>query len=186
MKATLILLLASAASAVHLTKQACGCDAAANVCPLPNYQLNCGNIDTPGYGKITEKEKHQCQEAAQANNEYENELHTLKTEGQDKSCETSSHECNGCGSMTDIIHINGEYEADSTSTCTHHAKDALSGKGAQCFRRESQQHLNQIDGQDHLEPLRGKDLCSCSCTDAEDAKLAKSYKEGGERCSCAW
>ena len=77
MKATLILLLAtSAASAVHLQKS-CSCadttaPPAVNVCPIPQYTLNCGNIDTPGYGKITEKEKTQSQEAAQANNEYEN------------------------------------------------------------------------------------------------------------------
>ena len=42
------------------------------------------------------------------------------------------------------MNICGEFEAEQQLTDTHCQKDARNGKGATCFKRESMQHLNEI------------------------------------------
>jgi hypothetical protein len=41
--------------------------------------------------------------------------------------------------------ICGEFEAEQAITSTHCQKEAQNGKGATCFKRESMQHLNEIN-----------------------------------------
>jgi type II secretory pathway pseudopilin PulG len=106
--------------------------------------LNCPQPQSNGYGKITQKSKEQQQEAAEARNQYEHEQDQLAYEGQNNECQSQQFESSGQGCLTEIIDLNGEYEAQEDLTETQHAKSAEAGKGATCFRREAFQHLNQI------------------------------------------
>jgi hypothetical protein len=73
--------------------------------------------------------------------------------------------------LTECINFSGSYVATEKLSETHAAKDAKTAKGATCFRRESFQHLNQINKPCDFNPLASRDLStgagSCDCNEEE-------------------
>lgn len=127
-------------------------------------QLNCPAVanDGRGYGKISSRSKGQSQSAARADNQFEQENDTLNWDGNNSSAWNSESQGSGYEISTEYITINGCYDAEEAITDTQAAKVGETGKAANCFRRESSQHLNEIAGQNLPEPLSGRDLCDLS------------------------
>jgi len=120
----------------------------------------CPPVSGNGYGEINTKSREQSQEAAKSKNQFESEVDTLEYEGKNSECSSKAAEHSGTVCSTEYIVIDGEFDAQQKMTDTHAAKVAQTGKGATCFRRESSQHLNEIDS-DLPAPLEDRELCSC-------------------------
>lgn len=129
-------------------------------------QLNCPDVGNGnGYGSISSRSKGQSQSAARADNQFEQEDETLNWDGNNHEAENSATQGSGYEISTEYISINGCYNAEEAIQNTQAAKVGESGKAANCFRRESSQHLNEIAGQQLPEPLQGRDLCDCNSQD---------------------
>lgn len=175
---TILALFLGAASAVHMHYGKCGpqpCDK-----PVAN-QLDCPCVknDGLGFGSISSRTKGQSQSAARADNQFEQEDELLNWDGNSQEAENGASQGSGYEISTQYITINGEYNAEEAITDTQAGKVGETGKAANCFRRESSQHLNEIAGQNLPEPLAGRDLADCDCRD-----YSRPVKEYTSKCLC--
>ena len=178
---TILALFLGIASAGHITYRACE-PCAAPTCPPPAAtQLDCPCVDGDGkgYGSISSRSKGQSQSAARADNQFEQENDQLSYSGNNQEAENSASTGSSYEISTQYISINGEYNAEQAITDSSAAKVGESGKAANCFRRESAQHLNEIAGQNLPEPLAGRDLVDCDCQD-----YSRPLKEYTKKCYC--
>ena len=67
-----------------------------------------------------------------------------------------------CGKT--FLKINGHYKAIQDIKKKSAAKEAESGKAANCFRKESKSHLMVIRQRCAYEPLDQRELVDCDCT----------------------
>lgn len=163
MRAALAIFLGVAAG---VQMQCAPCATATCEKPIPS-QLKCPCVanDGQGYGSISSRSKGQTQSAARADNQFEQEDEILNWDGNNQEAENGESQGSSYEISTQYITIAGEYNAEEAITDTQAAKVGETGKAANCFRRESSQHLNEIAGQQLPEPLSGRELCDCNCSD---------------------
>jgi hypothetical protein len=160
---TIIALFLGVATAI--TMKSCPASVSSG-CPVPiANQLNCPCVknDGQGYGSISSRSKGQSQSAARADNQFEQEDDTINWDGNNQEAENGASQGSAYTISTQYITINGEYNAEEQITDTQAAKVGETGKAANCFRRESSQHLGEIAGQSLPEPLAGRQLADCNC-----------------------
>ena len=159
-----------------------GCHPCASnpTCPAPQAtQLRCPAVGNngKGYGSISSRSKGQSQSAARADNQFEQEDELLNWDGNNQEAENGQSQGSGYEISTEYITIKGEYNAEEEITDTQAAKVGETGKAANCFRRESAQHLNEISGQNLPEPLAGRELCDCDCNTYTPTYANKEYSQ---------
>jgi hypothetical protein len=177
---TIIALFLGVAAGIKMECAPCAAPSSAK--PVAS-QLKCPCVanDSQGYGKISSRSKGQSQSAARADNQFEQEDETLNWDGNFQEAENGESQGSGYEISTQYITINGEYNAEEAITDTQAAKVGETGKAANCFRRESSQHLNEIAGQQLPEPLSGRDLGDCDCQEYIPTYDAKDYRQ---HCLC--
>lgn len=178
------------------------------VCPQPDYKLCCTKPIAAETGKLTSKTKEEQKDVAEAKNQYEAENDQLQYEGQNNECRSEKQESSSQGCQTEIININGEYNAEQKLTDTQHGKSAETNKGATCYRKEIFKYLNQIgkacDYQAPIQSCCGQARPSCNLQNNvqktvaadvsqdesdDDNSLPENHLENSQPCSedyCSW
>lgn len=183
-----ILSLVVFTSAVEINQKWCGCAQPAPCCnqkgglPAKNFKIKCcdtaSSDDFSGYGSgygrggrgtglISSKSKGQALNAAKANNKFEELVERLDGNFADKEVEKGSIHSNSVQCGKTFMKINGHYKAVQDIKKKSAAKEAESGKAANCFRKESKSHLMVIRspyGSAAYEPLEQRELVDCDCT----------------------
>lgn len=161
------------------------CATACGGCEAPvASQLKCPCVanDGQGFGSISSRSKGQSQSAARADNQFEQEDDSQNWNGNEQEAENGATQGSGYEISTQYITINGQYDAEEAITDSQAAKVGETGKAANCFRRESSQHLNEIAGQTLPEPLSGRSLADTDCKDyAPACKEYKSHCSAGSK-----
>jgi len=152
----------------------CGCSEPCEAPVASQLCCPCVKNDGQGYGSISSRSKGQSQSAARADNQFEQEDTTLNWDGNNQEAENGASQGSAYEISTQYISINGCYNAEEQITDSQAAKVGETGKAANCFRRESSQHLGEIAGQTLPEPLSGRELCDCDCQDY--APACKEYR----------
>ena len=168
-----IISLAVLASAVMTQKRclpcyeqqpACGCQAD-NTGALPNnFKIACPATGFGSTGTLSSKSKAQALNAAKANNKFEELVERLDWNDKNKEVEKGHDQSNSVLQSKSFLKIEGCYKATQEIKKKSAAKEAESGKAANCFRREQKSHLAIIRPGYAYEPLEQRELVDCDCS----------------------
>ena len=165
-----ILSLAVIASAVEVTqkfccdRKPCGYDYGCNRgLPAQGFKISCPGAGPCCNGIISSKSKGQALNAVKAQNKFEELNQRLDWNHADRELEKAKQRENSCLVSKTFTKIRGHYDACIDIHQKSAAKEAESGKAANCFRKESKSHLMVIRPGAY-EPLDQRELVDCDCT----------------------
>jgi hypothetical protein len=142
----------------------CGCQSTTGGLPATNFKIACPDTGFRGVtGTLSSKSKAQALNAAKANNKFEELVERLDWNEKNKESEKGQQQSNSVLTSKSFIKIEGCYKATQDIKKKSAAKEAESGKAANCFRREQKSHLCIIRPPVY-EPLDQRELVDCDCS----------------------